>query len=191
MDNAASNFPNSANGGGSGGEEGPHEHFIRTRVDDVAQGRCSPCDLFDFPPLCHSEAPLPLDRGLKSPASRHQSHASSCYLDNCQQEKAFFFSSLSLLQDDTVMFLINNFTHLAAARRRCRRRGGVRMPIIFTVCCAEAIGERQSACDCPDRGWQHPEPEIPANRLDTAAPSEGGSRVRWRPPTRRDAEVER
>lgn len=52
------------------------------------------------------------------------------------------------------MFLINNFTHLAAAKRGWGmgdREGCVRMPIIFTVCCAEAIGERQSACDCPDR----------------------------------------
>lgn len=92
--------------------KGLHEHFIRTCIDDIAQGQCLPCDLCDFfsLPPCQNK---PLHHSAKD-LNHLSSDASSCYLDNCQQEQAFPFSVTAC--SGTIMFLINNFTHLVAAR---------------------------------------------------------------------------
>lgn len=79
---------------------------------DKAQGQCLPRDLCDFSslPPCQNK---PLHRSAKD-LNHLSSDASSCYLDNCQQEQAFPFSRRHA--GGPIMFLINNFTHLVAAR---------------------------------------------------------------------------
>lgn len=114
---------------------------------DIAQGQYLPCDLYDFSSLspCQNK---PLHLSAKD-LNHLSTGASSCYLDNCQQEHAVAPSCSLLTILHTWLW-----------------REGVRMPIIFTVCCAGYSGEAE-CCWLPDRSWQHPEPEIPANRLSS------------------------
>lgn len=77
-----------------------------------AQGRHLQCDPADLPslPSCQNKALHHSAEDLNHLCSL----ASSCYLDNCQQEWAFFI--LRMARSRPIMFLINNFTHFAAAR---------------------------------------------------------------------------
>lgn len=77
-----------------------------------AQGRHLPCDPADLPslPSCQNKALHHSAEDLNHLCSL----ASSCYLDNCQQEWAF--SILRTAHSGPIMSLINNFTHFAAAR---------------------------------------------------------------------------
>lgn len=69
------------------------------------------------------------------------SHASSCYLDNCQQEQAFPFSGRRVVAPSCSLLTI---LHTSSQRE------GVRMPIIFTVWCAGYSREAE-CCWLP---WQ-------------------------------------
>ena len=122
-------FPNSA-------YKGLHVHFI---LMDIAQGQCLPCDLCDFSPLppCQNK---PLHHPAKD-LNHLSSDASSCYLDNCQQEQAFPFSRQHAVAPScSLLTILHTWS----------QREGVRMPIIFTVCCAGYSGEAE-CCWLP---WQ-------------------------------------
>lgn len=55
------------------------------------------------------------------------SDTSSCYLDNCQQEQAFPFSRRhAVVPSCSLLTILHTWS----------QREGVRMPIIFTICCA-------------------------------------------------------
>lgn len=163
MDNASSNFPNSANSAVQGS---PWTFYKDLYWWYSTRTMFTMWPLWLFPP-CQTKA---LCRSAKD-LNHLSSDASSCYLDNCQQEQAFPF--YVTVCSGTIMFLINNFTHLAAARG-CQDANN-----IYRLLCG-AIQGRLSVSDCPDRSWQHPEPEIPANRLSKVSSSKGG-RVRSRP----------
>lgn len=106
---------------------------------DIAQGQCLPCDLCDFSslPRCQNK---PLHHSAKD-LNHLSSDASSCYLDNCQQEQAFPFSRQHAVAPScSLLTILHTWS----------QREGVRMPIIFTVCCAGYSGEAE-CCWLP---WQ-------------------------------------
>lgn len=105
----------------------------------IAQGQCLPCDLCDFPSLPPWQN-KPLHLSAKD-LNHLSSDASSCYLDNCQQEQAFPFSRQHAVAPScSLLTILHTWS----------QREGVRMPIIFTVCCAGYSGEAE-CCWLP---WQ-------------------------------------
>lgn len=69
------------------------------------------------------------------------SDASFCYLDNCQQEQAFPFSQRHAVAPScSLLTILHTWS----------QQEGVRMPIIFTICCAGYSGE----AECCWLHWQ-------------------------------------
>lgn len=103
---------------------------------DIAQGQCLPCDLCDF-----SSLPACQNKPLHHSAKDLNHLSSSCYLDNCQQEQACPFSRQHAEAPScSLLTILHTWS----------QREGVRMPIIFTVCCAGYSGEAE-CCWLP---WQ-------------------------------------